>query len=132
MPEEERSQKKVCVRFNETEYAKLQGFKSSTKAKDLSAFIRDVCLQKPLPMKTQMDSYQEQILSLLIEMRADMLRVGININQSARRINTTTDYHDLHRNVNSLADEMNRIDQHFQQLFLSLSNETDTYGCANQ
>jgi len=123
MPEEERSDFKVTVRFNKQEHELLAKRKATTKAKDLSAFIRDVCLQKPLLMKTELDTYQDEALSLLIEMRADLLRIGVNINQSAKRINSSTDYHDLQRDVNSMASNMSRIDQQLQQLMQALSGE---------
>lgn len=124
LPEEERSDFKVTVRFNQQEYTLLKERKSTTKAKDLSAFIRDVCLQKPLLMKTQLDSYQDEALSLLVEMRADLLRIGVNINQSSKRINSTTDYHDLQRDVSSMAGNMSRIDEQLQQLMQILSGES--------
>ena len=124
LPEEERSDFKVCVRFNKQEHQLLTQRKETTKAKDLSAFIRDVCLQKPLLMKTELDTYQDEALSLLIEMRADLLRIGVNINQSSKRINSTTDYHDLQRDVNSMASNMSRIDQQLQQLLQALSGES--------
>ena len=123
LPEKERSDFKVTVRFNLQEYHLLRERKTTTKAKDLSAFIRDVCLQKPLLMKTQLDSYQDEALSLLIEMRADLLRIGVNINQSSKRINSTTDYHDLQRDVNTMASNMNRIDQQLQQVMQTFSGE---------
>lgn len=124
LPEEERSDFKVTVRFNKQEHQLLTRRKATTKAKDLSAFIRDVCLQKPLLMKTELDTYQDEALSLLIEMRADLLRIGVNINQSSKRINSTTDYHDLQREVSSIASNMSRIDQPLQQLMQTLSGES--------
>lgn len=123
LPEEERSDFKVTVRFNKQEHQQLTERKAKTRAKDLSAFIRDVCLQKPLLMKTQLDTYQDEALSLLIEMRADLLRIGVNINQSSKRINSTTDYHDLQRDVSSMASNMSRIDQQLQHLMQTLSGE---------
>lgn len=137
LPEEERSDFKVTVRFTKQEHQLLNERKATTKAKDLSAFIRDVCLQKPLPMKTQLDSVQDEMLSLLIEMRADVLRIGVNINQSSKRINSTTDYRDLQREVGNMASQMERIDALLQELTLTISSEPQTvswrcYGYSDQ
>lgn len=123
MSEAERSDRKVTVRFNYDEFVKLMQRKGTTKAKDLSAFIRDICLLKPLPLKTQLDTYQDETLSLLVEMRADILRVGININQSARRINSVTNYHDLQRDINEMASNVSRIDAQLQEVIKALSSE---------
>ena len=124
LPEEERSDIIVKVRFNTEEYNRLVDRMKTTKSPDRSKFIRSVCLKMPLPMKTQMDTFQDEALSLLVEMRADLLRIGVNINQSSKRINSTTDYHDLQRDVNSMAGNMSRIDQQLQQLMLTLSGES--------
>lgn len=106
----------VRVRFCDTEYKRLLERKQLTLSKDLSTFIRSVCLDKPLRMKPQLTSHQEQVLSIIREFRADMLRVGVNINQSSRRINSTTDYHDLQREVNAMADNVKRIEAQFDSL----------------
>ncbi|MBD2703371.1 plasmid mobilization relaxosome protein MobC [Spirosoma sp. BT702] len=123
LPQEERSDFKVTVRFTKLEHKLLKERKSTTKAKDLSAFIRNVCLQKPLVMKTQLDTFQDETLSLLVEMRADLLRIGVNINQSSKRINSTTDYQDLQREVDNMASQMQRIDAQLRAVILSLSTE---------
>lgn len=124
MDEAERSDRKVTIRFCDDEFNKLMRRKATTNAKDLSAFIRDVCLLKPLPLKTQLDTFQDEALSLLVEMRADLLRVGININQSARRINSVTNYHDLQRDVNEMTSNVNRIDAQLQAVIKALSIES--------
>jgi hypothetical protein len=98
-PEHEKRTRFVQVRFLNDEYALLEKRKAKTLATDMSQFIRSVCLEKPLLMKTQMETYQDIALSLIREMRNDILRIGVNINQSSRRINSTTDYHDLQRDV---------------------------------
>lgn len=137
MNEAERSDRKVTVRFSEDEFNKLKLRKATTRAKDLSAFIRDVCLQKPLLMKTQLNTYQDEALSLLVEMRADLLRVGININQSARRINSVTNYHDLQRDVNEMATNVGHLVDQLQLLINTLSLESQPiyqtpHGYSNQ
>lgn len=123
MKDDERSDRKFTVRFNYEEFTKLMQMKSSTQVRNMSTFIRDVCLRKPLPMKTQLDTFQDEALSLLVEMRADLLRVGINVNQSARRINSVTNYHDLQRDVNDMASNVNRIDAQLQTLINNLTGE---------
>lgn len=123
MTDDERSDRKFTVRFSNEEFNRLMQMKSGTQVRNMSTFIRDVCLSKPLPMKTQLDSFQSDALSLLVEIRADMLRVGININQSSKRINSTTDYHDLQRDVNQIAGNMSRLEAQVLHLMGLLSSQ---------
>lgn len=137
LTEDERSDIIVKVRFNKTDYDRLIERKNITMAPDLSKFVRSVCLEKPLPLKTQIETYQDIALSLLREMRADMLRIGVNINQSSRRINSTTDYHDLQREIAQMSTNMSSMEAQLRQLMGTvatpdqLSNLAD-YDHANQ
>jgi hypothetical protein len=108
--------KLVRVLLNESEYSRLIERKSTTKSPNLSTFIRTVCLDRPMRMKPQLSTHLENVLSLLREMRADILRIGININQSSKRINSTTDYHNLQREVASMAGQVTRFDQQLDSL----------------
>jgi|GEM_PF-1875420 len=137
LAQDERSDFIVKIRFNKTEYNQLIERKNTTMAPDLSKFVRSVCLEKPLLMKTQMETYQDIALSLLREMRADLLRIGVNINQSSRRINSTTDYHDLQREIAQMSTNMSSMEAQLRQLMGTvttpdqLSNLGD-YDHANQ
>lgn len=124
-PEKEADEKRerlVKIRFSPAEYNRLVVRKSTTQAKDLSDFIRTICLDKPMRMKPVLTSHQEQLLSISREMRADLLRIGVNINQSAKRINSTTDYHDLQREVGIMVTTINRIEADLIQLMETLSS----------
>lgn len=125
MEKDERSDIIVKVRFNTDDYNRLIERKKSTKSPDLSKFIRSVCLDKPLPMKTQMETYQDIALSLLREMRGDLLRIGVNVNQSSRRINSTTDYHDLQREVDQMSANMSHLEAQLRKLMGAVSGPTE-------
>lgn len=118
---EEKRDRFVQVRFTGDEYSRMEQRKAKTKTKDMSTFIRSVCLEKPLLMKTQMETYQDIALSLLREMRSDLLRVGVNINQSSRRINSTTDYHDLQRDVNQMSANLSLLEAQLRHLMMTIS-----------
>lgn len=126
--EAERKERIVRVLFNQAEFTKLGERKSLTKSPNLSDFIRTVCLDKPLRMKPQLTTHQEVVLSLLREMRSDVLRIGVNVNQSSKRINSTTDYHDLQRDVNHMGTQLTQLDAQLRQLMsvvLGTSQVTD-------
>ena len=137
MSESKRSDIIVKVRFNKDEHERLIERKQKTMSADLSKFIRSVCLEKPLLMKTQMETYQDIALSLLREMRSDLLRIGVNINQSSRRINSTTDYHDLRREVDQISANMSSMEAQLRMLMGTVCGpaseiESTSYDHANQ
>ena len=114
--DDEKRARFVQIRFRHDEFEKMEKRREKTMAKDMSSFIRSVCLEKPLLMKTQMETYQDIALSLLREIRSDVLRIGVNVNQSSRRINSTTDYQDLQRDVNQLATNVSHIEAQLRQI----------------
>ena len=75
-------------------------------------------------MKPQLSTHQDNVLSLLREMRSDILRIGVNINQSSKRINSTTDYLDLQRDVNHMSEQLGQFDTRLRQL-MSVVLSTD-------
>lgn len=119
--DDEKRDRFIQVRCTTNEYTRLEARKAKTMARDMSSFIRSVCLEKPLLMKTQMETYQDIALSLIREMRSDVLRIGVNINQSSRRINSTTDYHDLQRDVNQMSAAMRHLESQMRQLMMTFS-----------
>ena len=92
-------------------------------SRDMSKFIRSVCLEKPLLMKTQMETYQDIALSLLREIRTDLLRIGVNINQSSRRLNSTTDYFELRHDVNQMSLNMSELDERLRGLMTTFLSD---------
>ena len=64
--------------------------------------------------------YQDVALSLLQEMRYDVLRIGVNVKQAAKRINSATDNKDLQHEVNSIANEMSRFYAQIQAVMASI------------
>lgn len=126
MPDDERSDIIVKVRFKKNEHERLIERKRTTMSPDLSKFIRAICLEKPLLMKTQMETYQDIALSLLREIRHDLLRIGVNINQSSRRINSTTDYQDLQREVDQISTNMSTLDAQLRLLMGTVSGYPET------
>jgi len=121
--EEEKRERFVQIRFTIDEYKTMEKRKNRTMARDMSSFIRSVCLEKPLLMKTQMETYQDIALSLLREMRSDLLRIGVNINQSSRRINSTTDYHDLQRELNQMSTNMSQLEAQLSAIMSTVAGQ---------
>lgn len=69
-------------------------------------------------------------------MRADILRIGINVNQSVKRINNTTDYQNLQHEVATMAEQVARFDKELASLMLTIEEDNQpkevAYGSANQ
>jgi hypothetical protein len=116
LSETERAKNTVKVRFTDDELNRLNQRMNGINIRDLSKFIRSVCLEKPLLIKHILTTHEERTLSLLREIRADLLRIGVNINQSVRRINGTTDYHTLRQEVDEMAAQLLRMEADMGQL----------------
>jgi hypothetical protein len=114
--EAEKSERIVKVRFTNAEHQQLLDRKNKTQLPDLSKYIRSLCLGGAVPLKTQLTTYENLKLGLLRELRADLLRIGVNINQATRRINATTDYFDLRHEVNRIAQELGSLEARMIQL----------------
>jgi len=78
-------------------------------------------LEKPLPIKVKLETYQDEALSLLQEIRQDVLRIGINIDQSSRRVNNTTDYHEMQRDYQKMRDELDQLTGQIRQLMTAIT-----------
>ena len=124
-PEKEegkRAERILRVRMEPEEYNRLVARKSATTARSLSDFVRSVCLEKPLLFKNEMSTQDEKALSLLREIRIDLVRIGVNINQSSKRINSTTDYHDLQQETLRLGEKVATMEQHFDSLIANFGS----------
>lgn len=121
-PDHEKQDRIVRVLFNQDEFKQLQARRQTTRSRNMSAFIRDICLEKPLLMRVASNTQQDNIASILQEIRTDFLRLGVNINQSTRRINSTTDYQDLQREVNQLSRDMASIDTQLRTMLTTVNS----------
>lgn len=128
MKPEEKATKVVQVRFTPVEYDQLLERKAKVKSLNVSSFIRDVCLNKPLRLKSERTTYQDILLSLMQETRSDVLRMGVNINQAAKRINSTTNYQDLQREVSKMTTDMARFDAELRAIMDKIVQGEDGQG----
>jgi len=69
----------------------------------------------------KLETYQDEALSLLQEIRQDVLRIGINIDQSSRRVNNTTDYHEMQRDYQKMRDELDQLTGQIRQLMTAIT-----------
>lgn len=114
--EQDRSAKIVPVRFTYVEYQQLTARVETTQSLNLSAFIRSVCLEKPLLFKPETTTYDDKLLSLLREIRADILKIGASIHLSSQRINRLIDHEHLQHEVTSMIDYLQTVEILFNNL----------------
>lgn len=116
LPKEEKSDIIVKVRFKKAEYEYLVERKNKTKSLDLSKFIRAVCLEKPLVIKPQMDTYQASAISLIREMRRDVIQIGIQVNHVMRQMSGRMNQQNLQSIVSEAAENIRRIEDQLAQI----------------
>jgi len=79
--------KKITVRFTEKEYEKVDGKFRNTTCPQLSQYVRNVLLEKPVVIKYRnesLDAFMEEIILLKQELNA----IGNNFNQSVKKLHT--------------------------------------------
>ena len=77
----------AAVRFTEKEYAGLQRKLKSTTCRQMSEYLRNCLLNKPLTVKYRDASLDEFMLEF-IRLRKELAAVGNNFNQMVRKLHT--------------------------------------------
>jgi hypothetical protein len=83
----EKRTRKVTVRFTEKEYEKVNNKFKNTTSSQMSHYIRNVLLDKPVVIKYRnesLDIFMEEIILLRQELNA----IGKNFNQSVKKLHT--------------------------------------------
>jgi len=83
----EKRTRKVTVRFTQTEYEKLENKFQNTTSSQLSHYVRNVLLEKPIVIKYRnqsLDAFMEEIILLKQELNA----IGNNFNQAVKKLHT--------------------------------------------
>jgi hypothetical protein len=83
----EKRTRKVTVRFTEKEYEKVNNKFKNTTSSQMSHYIRNVLLEKPVVIKYRnesLDIFMEEIILLRQELNA----IGKNFNQSVKKLHT--------------------------------------------
>lgn len=75
------------TRMNEAECHALDALYKKSTCRQLSEYIRDVLLQKPVTIKYRNKSLDE-ILSAFIKMKKELNAVGNNFNQAVHKLHT--------------------------------------------
>jgi hypothetical protein len=83
----EKKTRKVTVRFTPTEYEKVENKFQHTTSPQLSSYLRNVALNKPVVIKYRnesLDAFMEEIILLRQELNA----IGNNFNQAVKKLHT--------------------------------------------
>jgi hypothetical protein len=83
----EKRTRKVTVRFTQTEYEKLDNKFQNSTSSQLSQYVRNVVLDKPVVIKYRnqsLDAFMEEIILLKQELNA----IGNNFNQAVKKLHT--------------------------------------------
>ncbi|MFC5410711.1 plasmid mobilization relaxosome protein MobC [Larkinella bovis] len=121
--EKEKRTMNVRIRFTEDEYQRLKTRMATTNAPDFSTFVRAICLEKPLQLAVPTSSQDDQMLDLIREIRVDITKIGSNINQSVKRINSTTDYQNLQKETQEMSSRMQEIEVRLRSLMSAFTNK---------
>jgi len=79
--------RRITVRFKPEEFARLQRHYKSTTCRKLSEYARKVLLNKPVVVNYRNQSADE-ILSEMIQLKAELNALGNNFNQAVKKLHT--------------------------------------------
>lgn len=116
----QRAERMLQIRMDPEDYKELLNRKSATSARSVSDFVRSVCLGKPLVLLNEVSTQDEKVLSLVREIRIELVRIGVNINQSVKRINSTTDYYDLRKETLILGEKVAALETRIDSLLAAM------------
>ncbi|MFD1140813.1 hypothetical protein ACFQ4C_06825 [Larkinella insperata] len=126
-PRKEESEKReysIRVRFTAEEYQRLKGRMATTTAPDISRFVRSICLEKPLQLSVPTSTQDDILMAALREVRVDILKIGHNINQSVKRINSTTDYQNLQQETQKMTEQMQEIEVQLREIMKAFNTKS--------
>ncbi|MEJ2881395.1 plasmid mobilization protein [Pedobacter sp. GR22-6] len=82
------------IRLTPKELEKLRKRCNATTSRDMSSYIRNVLLSKPVTVITRSQS-MDQFIEELIFLRNELSAIGSNVNQQAKKINSIPEHPDL-------------------------------------
>lgn len=118
----ERRTRKMTVRFTPKEYEKLETKFKTTTSNQVSHYVRNVLLEKPIVIKYRnesLDSFMEE----LIAMRQELNAIGNNFNQVVKKLHTLRQIPEFREWVNNneamqnkFIEQTNHIQQRINQM----------------
>src|SRR6185312_8944682 len=83
----ETKSRKVTIRFKPAEYAKIHQKCSRSTSPQLSHYMRQLLLEKPVVVKYRNESL-DQVMEELVVLRKELNNIGNNLNQAVRKLHT--------------------------------------------
>ncbi|MGN6196892.1 MAG: plasmid mobilization protein [Ginsengibacter sp.] len=113
----ETKSRKVTIRFTPGEYAKINQKCSRSTSPQLSHYMRQVLLEKPVVVKYRNESL-DQVMEEMVVLRKELNNIGNNLNQAVRKLHTLSripefrNWLEIHLNLlNALLKKKEEIDQ---------------------
>ena len=85
MRKREKRTRKFTVRFTETEYTTLERKFRTTTSSQMSQYIRNAVLSRPLVIKYRNESL-DQFMEELIQLKQELNAIGNNFNQAVKKL----------------------------------------------
>ncbi len=83
--EKEVKRKMVVVRMNEIEFNQLKKLQQKTTERNISSYLREVALQKPITVKYRNESTDNFLLNML-NLKKELTAIGNNFNQAVHKL----------------------------------------------
>lgn len=84
-PDNEVRKKMVVVRLNGAEFEQLQKLRRQTTERNVSSYVRKLCLQKPVVIKYRNKS-ADDFLKEMLPLKTELSAIGNNFNQAVHKL----------------------------------------------
>jgi len=83
--EKEVRNKMVVIRMNKIEFEKVEKFRKKSTERNISSYLRKVCLQKPVTIKFRNQS-ADDFLKDMVLLKKELNAIGNNFNQAVHKV----------------------------------------------
>ena len=83
--EKEVRNKMVVIRMNKIEFEKVEKFRKKSTERNISSYLRKVCLQKPVTIKFRNQS-ADDFLKDMVLLKKELNAIGNNFNQAVHKL----------------------------------------------
>ncbi|MEO6668820.1 MAG: plasmid mobilization relaxosome protein MobC [Ferruginibacter sp.] len=123
--EKEVRKKMVVVRMNDTEFEQVEAFRKKSTERNLSSYVREVVLQKPVLINYRNQS-ADDFLKEMLELKKELHAIGNNFNQVVHKLHIldkipefrawVNHYDGLHQSVVNKVEEIKlKMNQLYEQ-----------------
>lgn len=122
----ERRTRKMTVRFTPKEYEKLETKFQTTTSNQLSQYVRNVLLEKPVVIKYRNESL-DNFMEELIQVKQELNAIGNNFNQTVKKLHLLKQIPEFRRWIASNEETQKQLIEYTNHIQQRINQMTDKW-----